>query len=526
MQRLYRLGEEIIAGRSFAESLCLLQSALPGLMRATEIHVYVLDRASKTLQRIEVDAASGLGNALIFPEEPIEFRKKSVELCFRNRSSITVPDTRRSPLFDAAQTQHAPRSAMFVPMFAQEDLLGVLVIGDTRRPRQFSQEERVGAQHLANQIAIGMKLIEQNSLREQALGGDRLDTVRRLVSTAAGELKRPLDRILERSQSWFEEPAGASGTSAAREILQEARRATKILSRVLRFVTFHQEEEHLVDLAAALRGLVKLRQKAWEEGGIGVRDLLAPEPLVVATRSGILEQIISSLLGQAERSLEQSRDKVVTLRAYRLAATAQVDISWPGRAPDPADLSAGEGSPTEDMLSFAVCHDLIRAHGGQLRLASSAAGEPRFEVEFPLAQPAVMGSAAVPSAAERPLKPLTALVLEPDPETLQTLVSALADFGHRSVTASSGGEAAELVARLPFDVFFCSSHLPGGGWLECFENSRAHVRAFVLLTPGHDPALAAALPAGEARTLGKPVRSDELHQLLKEMEARGTVMGR
>jgi len=284
-----------------------------------------------------------------------------------------------------------------------------------------------------------------------------------------------------------------------------------------------QQQPHPVDLAAVLRGLVKLRQKAWDERGLRVRFLVAPEPLFVASRAGTLEQAMLSLLWHVEHSLEQAHEKTVTLRALRLAAMAQVDISWPGPT---QDLDTGgpdddQESPSEDVYSFAVCRGLIRVHRGHLELTRSAEGAARIEVELPMVAPEVMGSAAVPRATARPATPLTALVLEPDPEARQTLVSALCDLGHRSVTAASAEEAAELVKRLRFDVLFCSSLLPGAGWPACFENSRAHVRSFVVLTRGPDPALAAALPAGEAWALAKPVRPDELSRLLEEAEARG-----
>ena len=192
VQRLYGLGEELIASRSFADSLRLLQSVLPGLLKVTEVHVYLLDRGSRTLQRVEVDTAPGLAQIPILVEEPDGFRKKSVEMCYRNRSSIAVPDTRRSPLLDSSQAHETPRSAMFLPMFAQGEVLGVVAIGDARRARQFSAERRAAAQHLANQVALGMRLLEQKSLREQAAGGETPDMIYDLVSIAAGELEKPL----------------------------------------------------------------------------------------------------------------------------------------------------------------------------------------------------------------------------------------------------------------------------------------------------------------------------------------------
>jgi GAF domain-containing protein/ActR/RegA family two-component response regulator len=496
MQRLYRLGEELVASRSFAESLRLLQSVLPELLKVSEVRVYVLDRSAEVLQRVEWDASSGLPQSTMLVEEPDGFRRKWVELCYRNRGSIVIPDTRRSPLPDSALGQHTPRSAMFLPMFAQGEALGVLAVGDARRVRQFSEEERAVAQHLANQIAIGMRLLEQRSLREQAGGGEALGAICRLVSAAAGELKN---------------------------VLPAAPKAEQALSRILEFARLQQEQGRPVDLAAVLRDLVRLRQDAWKQQGLYVRDLIAPEPLFVASRSGTLEQALLSLLWHAQRSLEPSRERTVTLRAFRLAAMAQLDISWPGSAQDLETAAHGDGGRwfSEDVYSFPVCRELIRVHGGELRLSKSADGAARIEVALPLTVPEVLGAAAVPRTVSKPATRLTALVLEPDAEARQTLLSALCDLGHRSVTAASAEEAAELVRRLRFDVCFCSSALSGEGWLSCFENLRAHVRSFVVLTKGHDPALASALPAGAARVLAKPVRADELSQLLGELEPRG-----
>ena len=174
---------------------------LPELLGVTEVRVYLQDRASRALQRLEAASASGAAPMPVLTEEYVRFRERSVDLCFRNRTLIAAPDTRRSPLFDKSQAAETPRSMAFVPMFAQEDLLGVLAVGDAGKVRHFTEDERAVLQHLANQAAIGVKSLEQQSLRARTAGGERLDAHSRLVTTAIGELQQPLGAIAGLSQS-------------------------------------------------------------------------------------------------------------------------------------------------------------------------------------------------------------------------------------------------------------------------------------------------------------------------------------
>ncbi len=188
MQRLFGLCEDLASGRSSVEKPGLLRSLLPELLGVTGVQVHLLDRASGTLRPLADGASRGPAPPVPRTSEPAGFREKTVELCFRNRSLISIPDTHRSPFFDHGQA--TPRSMTCVPMFAEDDLLGVLEISDARRVRRLSEDEQAAARHLGNQIAIGIKLIEQKSIREQTLGGDRLETAYQLGSCVGRGNKR------------------------------------------------------------------------------------------------------------------------------------------------------------------------------------------------------------------------------------------------------------------------------------------------------------------------------------------------
>ena len=527
MRRLYQFGERVLSSQSFVESLRLLESVLPGLLGVTEVRLYLQDRATRTMQRLEAASGAGVSPMPVLTPEHVRFLEKSVELCYRNRSYIAAPETRRSPLFDASQAAETPRSMAFIPMFSQENLLGVLAIGTARKTRHFSEDERALLQHLANQVAIGVKLLEQMSLRGGTETMARLDAQCQLLTTTAGELRQTLSALADVSQSLARRGPDQSVSSEARRIAGHAGVASGATAWILRFASLHREPQQVIDVAALLRGMLTRREADWRERGLHVNNLVSPDPILVAAPAGILEQLFSSFLWHAEERLAHRDDTSLTVRATRLASSAQVDLSWPASLPEAArpEVLNQQWVPAEDMLSPAVCRELVAALGGQMKLARTSDDGARLEVEFPLAQPELFGTAGLQSSPGRAVAPLTALVLEPDADSRQALVSALSDRGHRAIPIFNASEAADLARRMVFHVIFCSSSITCATWLECLQATRDLIRTFVLLTKVQDPALAAALPSSGAYMLTMPPRPEELDRVLQRAEPRANAGG-
>lgn len=514
MRRLYKLGEELGSGGAPIANLILLRQSLPELLKITEVNIYLHDRSSGTLRSLEDSPGTSPRVTPILPEAGAGFRERTAALCFRNRTLIAIPDTRRSPFHEPAPD--TPRSAMFVPMFAPEEVAGVLEISHSQRTRSFSDDEQAVAQHLANQVAIGMRLLEQKSLREKAAGSERFGLMCQFVALTAQRLAEPLARIRAAWRAPAERP----------DIAFELERAEGILSLILR-LTGARPEEYTIDLVALVRSVVKRRQATWQRLGIQASESFPAERVVVvAVAPSYLEEVLVSLFRNAEEMLKGPSEKLLHVRISSLTGAAQLDIGFDGTRPengvDPLDDTQSRAS---DALSLAGCRGLIRSLRGELRLAANGGGGLRFEIELPLAPSGSRTPQVSEPAFERPATPLTLLVLQPDPPARQALVALLGNTGNRSIAAANVDEAVDLVKRVRFHALFCSDRLPGQQWPECFEGTRGHVGAFVLLTQGHDPALAGVLPEGGAFTLSEPVRPTELKHLLEQIQARGLGLG-
>ncbi|MEN6606520.1 MAG: GAF domain-containing protein [Bryobacteraceae bacterium] len=165
LRSLYRIGEEIVAAHSTQESLRILQSALPLAIGSLTAMVYVYDHGTKTLRRVEDDdpfTAAGSGSP---PEAAMS--------CWRNRSLLVIPDIQQSPFYATERSSRQSRTAMFVPMFAQSDMVGVLENEGALTKKHFDEDVQAVAQHLANQIAIGIELRERQLVREQLFQNNR-----------------------------------------------------------------------------------------------------------------------------------------------------------------------------------------------------------------------------------------------------------------------------------------------------------------------------------------------------------------
>jgi GAF domain-containing protein len=503
-RRAYELGEEVLGASSADQILDKVQVGAPKIFGVSTAQLYLYNRHAKTLDWV------GHSDQPAIPlSAPPPGPQAGAVACFHYRTLLAIPDTSRSPFPVAGKEgSAAPRSLLFVPMLAQGEVLGILQMDQRDRARIFNRDEQTLMQHLANQIGVAVKLLDQRSVREQLFRTEKLAAVGQQISGIVNDLRAPLAAIASMT------PAGDLAGIAS-----EAKRAAEIVDRLVGFAGSGAAQTQPVELNALLRNLMEFRGREWKVRGIQARGLLSAEALTVLGSHGQLEQVFLSLLVHAEQSLTDSTDKSIVIRSSLVARRALVEIAYSG--PKTAQDPFGRGTEeAQHDAGLGVCRSLIIAHGGEIRLAEPAAGDPAFQVDLPCLTREKPSDQAVENGRDSS-HTATALVIEPVEAVQRQLQAILAARGYRVVPVNSSDEGLDLAQRLRFDAIFCSVHAPGLNWVETAEQLKSRVGGFVLMPDSYDAELAADF-AGERRfVLAKPVDEKQVDLVLAAISAGG-----
>jgi signal transduction histidine kinase len=518
MRVLNALGEEVIASSSPLEIHRKLNLALPKLLPQTSINIYLFNRRAHALESVQ--DAPGEGPVLIDVDAPNGAVASNLALCFRNRTLMAIPDSRRNP-FGRGVLAGSARAMLLVPMLAQTEPLGILEIVDPEHSHNFTAEEQSAMQHLANQVATALKLQEQHTIREQLFRSEKLAAAGQLISGVANELQVPLGVIAELTAKLL---AGAeSGLNAElRTIGTEAHRASEIVARLVSFARIEKAEAQPVDMGQLLASMLEFRARELQQKGIEVRQQFAVRnPLIVLGSQGQLEQVLLSLLVEAEHATAEAREKVISVTIGQLARRILIEIVYNTRANEPLKTDTGDDLANPVALGLAVSRGIVQSHGGDFRASRGAQGKARFELELP-----AMDVRSTENNSGKPGTPrqLTVLLVEPDSRSQRQIVQLLSARGDRVIPLSNGEEGVDLTQRIRFDFAICSVRLPGWSWVQFFERVRGNVNGVVLLTDGYDADLVRSFQNSDGFVLPKPVDEASLHRICQLMEERAAAV--
>jgi len=581
VEPMHAVGEEVLAASSLAEMLKKVQLAVPDAARVSGVAVYLFDRKARTLDRAggfntPASVAALRGNESVRLEKPANPLQAAVAACFRNKAAVNIPDTRRAYSDERGAlgfrsgdpVADMPRSFLALPMLAQDEIAGVMLLYRAEGVRYFHHEEQASAKHLANQIAAAMKLLEQRSVREQLFKSEKLAATGQLIAGVVNDLRSPVEGVLTMSQLLL-----FRGQAGGRELEMLAADAQRIAEIVTRLISFSRKEDAVakpVDLNSLVAGLAEFRGREWKSASIRFEDRTSRDPALVMGAQGQLEQVLLNVLLYAERSIAELAsaaahhaesggakrfEGVISISTSLLGQRVLLAVDFPvdGETPDPFEADPDEGSES----GLALLRGIVQSHGGEIRFdqlqpgsARTAAGSTsaRIEIELPRAQqqqqqqqqqPAAAGdpaeeraagsspsgtaqqagsrsgehraAAAVRAAAASNLR-MTAVLLEPDPANQRKFVTWMSRRGHRVIPVRSAEEAFDLVHRVKCDLVACTSRMPGFHWQAFYEKVRGNTDAFIVLLDANS--VGHSFAPGEGYVLRKPIQEADFNQVL------------
>jgi CheY-like chemotaxis protein len=131
------------------------------------------------------------------------------------------------------------------------------------------------------------------------------------------------------------------------------------------------------------------------------------------------------------------------------------------------------------------------------------------------------------NAVELFKKPMSLLVVDDHPPTLQVLERLLTRDGHRVVVASSIAAARSAAAAQPFDAVISDLGLPDGSGVVLMSElrDRYHMHGIVLSGYGMEEDVRRSREAGFSAHLVKPVDISDLRRALRQIAARASANG-
>ncbi|HEY8966990.1 MAG TPA: ATP-binding protein [Candidatus Methylacidiphilales bacterium] len=401
------------------------------------------------------------------------------------------PDTTKDPTYVSLFSY--VKAEMAVPVKVRGEVWGVINM-DGFEPNAFTEADLTTVSLFADLVAFAFSLeeeyIERRRLLEEAMEGQKLEAVVKVIAGIAHEINNPLTTVLGQASILEMTPDQPPAPSSLKAISSETRRAARILRSLLHFARREVSAKQVVNVATIVKELLSLREYQLRVHNIELTFRDAVPPAAVEANPDQILQVLMNLVNNAERAIDPSRkDGRIAILAERAGRTLLIRVADNGEGipPENEDKVFRPFFTTKEKsgsvgLGLPVAQTLMEAHGGKLYLSSTGSAGSCFVLEFPNALPALAeqgadddGEGELAPSASAPLPPPAGglkvplqpgkvgrvLVVDDEPAILEFLERFLSMQKVEVVTAGNGIEGLEKLAEgSGFDVVLSDIKMP------------------------------------------------------------------
>ena len=405
---------------------------------------------------------------------------------------------------------------------------------------------------LSGRVEIYRDLTAQRVFQSRLLQTDKLAELGQMVTGIAHELSNPLTSILGYAQRLLLRRDARGDSHEARQIFQEAERASTILRQLLLSARESRPERRRVALNQVVSRTLELQRFSLAADNVHVQLDLEPVLPFVQGDAGQLQQVLVNLIGNARQAIEeQGKGGTIRVKTRRIGeqhVLLEVSDDGPGipqaiqaRIFDPFFTTKPAGVGTG--LGLAIVLGIVREHGGRLHLTSNLGQGTVFSIELPATATVEMPLPATDGASPvRPrLEPLPTselpetgrigaalgvwagtrvLVLEDEPTVARLIADVLEDEGLRVDVLLDSREALDRTAREDYALVICDMKMPeldGEHFYQALARAKNPLRERFLFVTGD--VLAAHtrefLERNHLPHVAKPFRVEELTEKIR-----------
>jgi len=379
-------------------------------------------------------------------------------------------------------------------------------------------------------------------LRDRAEEQGRFAAAGELLAGVAHEVNNPLMAIAAHAENRLADPAfEGEQRSEMTQILRQARRATKLLRGLLRFVRASEREVTNVNLNDVVRGALDLVSYRFGVDEVTVGGRLDASLPPVQGDAIKLEQVVVNLLSNAIdalRAVTPPRQLTVDTWVQDGNVSVAVGDNGKGVAPEIAQRLFRPFATTKGRrgtgLGLYISRQIAREAGGDLGLTAPPGFGARFVLSLPVAASSAPASApstdpapdatGAPSRAAASAPPsvgslagLRVLIVEDEEAVRRPMARYLTRRGAEVDEAADGVEGLARLRAQPANVILADLRMPRMGGVELYaqlEEERPELAARVLFLSGDVSQLAEPgnTPVPRERVLVKPVELAELER--------------
>jgi PAS domain S-box-containing protein len=329
--------------------------------------------------------------------------------------------------------------------FENEDAMVTAVVDLTERKR------------VEAELARQRQILHQNE-KMSALGS--------LLAGVAHELNNPLSVVVGHASLLEDFASDAAIRERALKIRTAADRCARIVRTFLAMARSKPRQRTAVQLNDTINEALEIVAYGLRTADVDVVRALAPDLPPVAADGDQLHQVFANLFVNAQQALQSvppPRRLTVTSGFDAEAVWVEVADNGPGV---PADLASRIFEPfftTKPQgvgtgVGLSVCHGIMAAHGGEIRLEPRRQEGATFVVRLPRA--AVEAPERPAEAPVRRRRPARILVVDDEPEVGQMLIDILERDGYRVDRAHSGREALNRLRTSKVDLILSDLRMP------------------------------------------------------------------
>ena len=316
---------------------------------------------------------------------------------------------------------------------------------------------------LTERKRVDSELARQRQILHQ---NEKMSALGSLLAGVAHELNNPLSVVVGHASLLEDFVADAAIRERALKIRTAADRCARIVRTFLAMARSKPRQRTAVQLNDTISEALEIVAYGLRTADIEVVRALAPDLPPVAADGDQLHQVFANLFVNAQQALQSvPPPRRLTVTSGFDAETVWVEVADNGPGV-PTDLASCIFEPfftTKPQgvgtgVGLSVCHGIVAAHGGEIRLEPQQRQGATFVVRLPRTP-----AEAAERPAEAPVRGRRAariLVVDDEPEVGQMLIDILERDGYRVDRANSGREALSRLRTSKVDLILSDLRMP------------------------------------------------------------------